>query len=235
MNLALLTGSTGVLGRKLVPYLAKSYKLVLHYRSSEEVFNTLLGDPSVRSSLIKAIKWDFGKESLSGFVNEVVRVGIPSLVILSASQYDSTPLSRVTEELFDYLVRVNLVAPTYIALKLGMIMERGLIVFLTDMITTSGHEVYAGIKPSLPYVASRGSFYHIVRYLSKELAPRVRVVGIAVGWVDNPKASRELKDLAIRTIPTKTFVDPEEVYRLIELAKDSPSLNGVFLTLSGGI
>ncbi|MEM2006686.1 MAG: SDR family oxidoreductase [Sulfolobales archaeon] len=235
MKLALLTGSTGVLGRKLVPYLAKSYRLVLHYRSSEEVFSALLCDPVVRNSLAKAIKWDFSEESVGGFIDEVVEVGIPSLVILSASHFDSTPLSRVSEELFDYLVRVNLVAPTYIALKLGMMMEEGLIVFLTDMIATSGHEVYVGLKPSLPYVASRGSLHHVVRYLSKELAPRVRVVGIAVGWVDNPRASRELRELAIKSIPTKTFVNPEEVYRLIELAAGSPSLNGVFLTISGGI
>lgn len=235
MKLALLTGSTGVLGRKLVLYLAKNYRLILHYRKSGEVLDVLLSNPDVRSSLAKAIKWDFSSGDLDGFVEEVIRVGVPSLVILSASYYDSTPVNRVTEELFEYLVKVNLVAPSYIALKLGMEMTEGLIVFLTDMITVSGHEVYAGIKPSLPYVASRGSLQHVVRYLSKELAPRVRVIGIAVGWVENPRASRELREIAMRSIPTKTFVDPGEVYRLIEVAVGSPNLNGVFLAISGGI
>lgn len=235
MKLALLTGSTGVLGRRLVPHLAKGYRLILHYRRAEDVLNALLSDPEVRSSLVKTIRWDFGKGSLDAFVEEVIRAGVPSLAILSASCFDSTPASRVSEDLFESLVRVNLVAPTYIALRLGMEMREGVIVFLTDMVATSGHEVYVGIKPSLPYVASRSGLQHVVRYLSKELAPRVRVVGVAVGWVDNPRASKELRDAAIRSIPTGAFVDPREVYRLIELAVDLPSLNGVFLTVSGGI
>lgn len=235
MGLALLTGSTGVLGRRLVPYLARSYRLILHYRSSEDVLRELLEDPAVRGSLAGVVRWDFGKGGLRGFVEEVLRVGVPDLVVLSASHYDSTPIDRVDEELFEYLARVNLVAPSYIALKLGMEMRGGLIVFLTDMIATSGHEVYVGIKPSLPYVASRGGLQHVVRYLAKELAPRVRVVGIAVGWVDNPRASRRLREEALRSVPTRTFVDPREVYQAIELAASSPNLNGVFLTISGGI
>lgn len=235
MRLALLTGSTGVLGRRLVPHLAKSYRLVLHYRRAEDVLGALLNDPEVRRSLVKTVRWDFSEGNLDGFIEEVIRAGVPSLAILSASYYDSTPMDRVSEDLFEFLVRVNLVAPTYIALKLGMKMEEGVIVFLTDMIATSGHEVYVGIKPSLPYVASRSGLQHVVRYLSKELAPRVRVIGIAVGWVDNPRASKELREAAIRSIPTRAFVDPKEVYQLIELAVNSPSLNGVFLTVSGGI
>ncbi len=235
MRLALLTGSTGVLGRRLVPHLARSYRLILHYRRSEDVLSSLLEDPLVRESLAGVVRWDFGGGNLEGFVEEVLRIGIPDLVILSASCYDSTPARGVSEELFEYLARVNLVAPSYIALRLGTVMERGLVVFLTDMIATSGHEVYVGIKPSLPYVASRGGLQHVVRYLAKELAPRVRVVGIAVGWVDNPRASRRLREAALRSIPTGAFVEPEEVYRLIELAASTPSLNGVFLTMSGGI
>ncbi len=235
MRLALLTGSTGVLGRRLVPYLAQGYRLVLHYRKSEDVLKALLEDPLVRRSLAGVVKWDFSEGDLEGFVGEVLRIGVPDLVILSASYYDSTPLERVSEALFEYLARVNLVAPSYIALRLGMKMDGGLVVFLTDMIATSGHEVYVGIKPSLPYVASRGGLQHVVRYLAKELAPRVRVVGIAVGWVDNPRASKELREAALRSVPTKAFVDPGEVYQLIELAVNTPSLNGVFLTISGGI
>ncbi|MCX8208756.1 MAG: SDR family oxidoreductase [Sulfolobales archaeon] len=235
MSLALFTGSTGVLGRKLVPYLAKNYRLILHYRSSEEVLGELVVDPVVGGSLARVIKWDFSVGPLEDFIREVLEVGTPNLVVLSASYYDSTPLARVSEELFNYLVRVNLVAPSYIALRLGREMKEGLIVFLTDMIATRGHEAYVRIKPSLPYVASRGSLQHVIRYLAKELAPRVRVVGIAVGWVDNPRASRELREEAISSIPTKKFVTPEEVYRAIELAVRSPNLNGVFLTISGGI
>ncbi|MCX8184179.1 MAG: SDR family NAD(P)-dependent oxidoreductase [Sulfolobales archaeon] len=235
MSLALLTGSTGVLGRKLVPYLAKSYKLILHYRSSDEVLKELLSDSAVRKSLVKVVKWDFSTGSLEDFIRKVLDAGMPSLVILSASYYDSTPLARVSEELFNYLVKVNLVAPSYIALRIGREMSDGLIVFLTDMIAISGHEVYAEIKPSLPYVASRGSLQYVVKHLAKELAPRVRVIGIAVGWIENPRASRKLREAAIRSIPTKTFVTPDEIYLAIELAVRSPNLNGVFLTLSGGL
>lgn len=235
MSLALLTGATGVLGRELAKQLARDYKLVLHYRSSEEVLSRLLQDPAVKGAVVKVVKWDFSQGRLDDFVEEVVSVGTPELVVLSASYYDDTPADKVSEELLDYLVKVNLVAPTYLALKLGTLMNGGVIVMLSDMVPLLGHRAYPELRPSIPYVASRGSLHHIVEYLAKELAPKVRVVGVAVGWVDNPRASRKLRERVLSTIPTRTFVKPEEVYEVIKLAVRTPNMSGSFLVLSGGL
>jgi pteridine reductase len=235
MSLALLTGATGVLGRELVKQLARDYKLVLHYRSSEEVLDKLLQDPTVREAVVKVVKWDFSHGKLDKFVEEAISAGLPKLVVLSASYYDDTPADRVSEELFNYLAKVNLVAPIYLALKLGTLMDEGTIVILSDMVPILGHEAYPGLKPSIPYVATRGSLHHVVRYLAKELAPSVRVVGVAVGWVDNPKASRELREKALRSTPTRSFVKPEEIYEVIKLAAKTTNMNGIFLVLSGGL
>jgi len=208
---------------------------VLHYRSSEDVLEELLKDPDVGRSTVKVVRWDFSKGGLDSFVNEVVSAGVPKLVVLSASHYDSTPLTGISEDLVDYLLKVNLAAPLYIAVKLGTAMSNGLIVFLADMVAVEDRCVYVGLKPSLPYVASRRGLTAIVKYLARELAPRVRVVGIAVGWVDNPRASARLRQRALSSIPTGSFVEPEEVCRLIQAAVELPNLNGVFLEVSGGL
>ena len=208
---------------------------MLHYRSSEDVLEELLKDPDVGRSTVKVVRWDFSKGGLDSFVNEVVSAGVPKLVVLSASHYDSTPLTGISEDLVDYLLKVNLAAPLYIAVKLGTAMSNGLIVFLADMVAVEDRCVYVGLKPSLPYVASRRGLTAIVKYLARELAPRVRVVGIAVGWVDNPRASARLRQRALSSIPTGSFVEPEEVCRLIQAAVELPNLNGVFLEVSGGL
>lgn len=235
MSLALLTGATGILGRELVKQLAREHKLVLHYRSSEEILNKLIQDPTVKSAVVKVVRWDFSQGRLDEFVEEVVSVGIPELVVLSASYYDDTPANKVSEELFDYLVKVNLVAPTYLALKLGTIMGRGVIVILSDMVPLLGRRAYPELRPSIPYVASRGGLHYVVEYLAKELAPKVRVVGVAVGWIDNPRASKKLQERVLSTIPTRTFVKPEEVYEAIKFAIRTPNMSGSFLVLSGGL
>lgn len=208
---------------------------MLHYRSSEDVLEELLKDPDVGRSTVKVVRWDFSKGGLDSFVNEVVSAGVPKLVVLSASHYDSTPLTGISEDLVDYLLKVNLAAPLYIAVKLGTAMSNGLIVFLADMVAVEDRCVYVGLKPSLPYVASRRGLTAIVKYLARELAPRVRVVGIAVGWVDNPRASARLRQRALSSIPTGSFVEPEEVCRLIQAAVELPNLNGAFLEVSGGL
>lgn len=172
---------------------------------------------------------------MDSFVSEVLSVGVPKLVVLSASHYDSTPLTGISEDLVDYLLKVNLAAPLYIAVKLGTVMNGGLIAFLADMVAVEDRCVYVGLRPSLPYVASRRGLTAIVKYLARELAPRVRVVGIAIGWVDNPRASSRLRQRALSSIPTGSFVEPEEVCRLIQVAIELPNLNGVFLELSGGL
>jgi len=235
MDLALLTGATGVLGRRLARCLARRYRLVLHYRSSEEVVGDLLKDPDVGKSTVKVVRWDFSRGGLDSFVSEVISVGVPKLVVLSASHYDSTPLTGISEDLVDYLLKVNLAAPLYIAVKLGTVMEDGLITFLADMVAVEDRCTYVGLRPSLPYVASRRGLTAIVKYLARELAPRVRVVGIAIGWVDNPRASSRLRQRALSSIPTGSFVEPEEVCRLIRVVEELPNLNGAFLELSGGL
>jgi 3-oxoacyl-[acyl-carrier protein] reductase len=189
----------------------------------------------VRESTVKVIRWDFSRGGLDSFIGEVLSVGVPRLVVLSASYYDSTPLTGISEDLVDYLLKVNLATPLYIAVKLGTAMSEGLIVFLTDMVAIEDRCVYVGLRPSLPYVASRRALTAVVKYLARELAPKVRVVGIAVGWVDNPRASSRLRQRALSSIPTGRFVEPEEICSLIKTAAELPNLNGVFLELSGGL
>ena len=223
------------MGRGLARCLSRSFRLVLHYRSSEGVLEELLKDPEVRRSTARVIKWDFSRGGLDSFIGEVLSVGVPRLAVLSASHYDSTPLTGISEDLVDYLLKVNLAAPLYIAAKLGTAMNGGSIVFLADMTAVEDRCVYVGLRPSLPYVASRRALTAVVKYLARELAPRVRVVGVAVGWVDNPRASSRLRQRALSSIPTGRFVDPGEVCNLIRTAVELPNLNGVFLELSGGL
>ncbi|MFW5920349.1 MAG: SDR family oxidoreductase, partial [Polyangiales bacterium] len=107
--------------------------------------------------------------------------------------------------------------------------ERGSIVFITCTSATAPYRSY------LPYVVSKGAVRQLMRALSLELAPEVRVNAVAPGTVLPPEDmdGRTLERLRAR-IPLGRFGEPEDVARaVVDLAR-SPYITGQELVVDGG-
>lgn len=84
----------------------------------------------------------------------------------------------------------------------------------------------------LPYSVAKSGLAALVPGLAQALAPRVRVVGHALGTVLPDEAS-DPAFLAERSL-LKRLGDPDDVARALRFAAESPFLTGEILTLDGG-
>jgi pteridine reductase len=89
------------------------------------------------------------------------------------------------------------------------------------------------------YSIAKAGLAMMTRSLAKELAPEVRVNGIAPGTILWPEQQAEVKDetkaTIIRQIPLKRQGAPEDVANTaLFLAKDAPYINGQILSVDGG-
>jgi len=84
----------------------------------------------------------------------------------------------------------------------------------------------------LPYSAAKAGLAALVPGLARLLAPRLRVVGHALGTV-LPAPGTDPADLAERSL-LKRVGEPADLARALRFAADSPYLTGAILTLDGG-
>nr|WP_320133367.1 SDR family oxidoreductase [uncultured Holophaga sp.] len=147
--------------------------------------------------------------------------------LIASSTFPMAPLGSWTAESLEATWRMNLSFPFLVAQALAPHMaEGGCLQFLLD---TAIHRPWL---KRLPYSAAKSGLAALVPGLAQLLAPRVRVVGHAVGVVLADEGS-DPAFLASRSL-LKRLGEPEDLDRAIRYAAESPYLTGDILTLDGG-
>lgn len=146
----------------------------------------------------------------------------------------STPVAHsnfdsMTEALFDKVVTINLrgtftVAKTFIP----YLKDNSAIVNIT-----SGAASRRG-GTNIAYAAAKAGVESLTRNLAVTLAPRTRVVGIAPGYVDNPRHLPETKEQALIATPMKRVATPEDIADAVVFAVTSKYVTGTIITIDGG-
>ncbi len=235
----LITGASGKIGSYLARRLSKDYRLVLHYYSNVGRIRELLKSEEVLSSITSLIPYDFRK-SVEGFIELLrSRVGEVDHAVLTASIYDETPLSSLRDAKVREILDINLSSQIALIAKLREVLkDGGRVVVLTDVISLRRDpSIYAPLKPSIPYVVSKIGLSEAIRLLGRELLPKVKVIGIALGWVDLPSLSSELRTRAKAKIPLKRLAMLEEIYELVKLILEGELdyASGSLVEFSGGL
>lgn len=236
----MITGASGLIGSELAIELAKEKaNLILHYNKSEDVIEDLISKLSPVTQ-VHAIKCDFSDlnnvvEFLKYLKNTYRRIDI---VVNSVGIYDETPLELLNVELLTKILNINLLSIVLISKELGMLMKEygGTIINLICLTPLRGHKVYKCLNPSLPYVISKTGLIQLVKYLAVELAPKVKVVGIALGWVGSSKLTQDLVRCVEGSVPMKRVAEAHEVVELIKyLICGSQYITGSIIEFSGGL
>jgi pteridine reductase len=107
--------------------------------------------------------------------------------------------------------------------------SRGSIVFITCASATTP------FKNHLPYVVSKGALRHLMKVLSLELSPEVRVNAVAPGTVDPaPDLDKGAIERIERMLPLQRLGSPEDVARAVLFLADSPFVTGQEIRVDGG-
>jgi len=155
------------------------------------------------------------------------------VLINNASSFYPTTINDVTEQQWDELLGSNLKAPFFLAQSLSqtLALNKGSIINIIDIHAERGlpgHSVYSIAKAGLQAMT---------KVLAKELAPSIRVNGIAPGailWPDKSCSEQDKNDI-LQRIALGRCGEPLDIAKAIGyLIHDADYMTGQILTIDGG-
>jgi pteridine reductase len=234
---ALITGGARRVGAQIVRSLhAAGANVVIHcHRSRAEADRLKAELEAVRTdstAVVTADLLDVAKlPSLVAAAHD--RFGGLDILVNNASTFYSTPLGSISLGQWDDLFGTNLRAPTFLSQAAAPELRRarGLLLNIVDihgMRPLRDHSVYSSAKAGL---------IMLTRSLARELAPEIRVNGIAPGPVLWPEAGidEQRKQQILRSTPMHRSGSPEDIARaVLFFATDAPFVTGQILAVDGG-
>ena len=238
----LITGASGFLGSYIAIELGlRDHNLILHFNRNElrikEVMREVLSRHKVDIVTVKADLSNY--EGIYTLIRRVRNYELKAL-INSAAIYLEKPFNEVTHEDWERILRVNLVAPFILSKELGQLMkEGGVIINISCLTGIYGFNVYRCLKPSIPYIVSKVGLNILTKYLAQVLGPKVRVVGIAPGWIERPevRTNKVLSKCVEETVVLGRAAKVNEVTRLIaDIVEGRLNyVNGSVIEVGGGL
>jgi len=159
--------------------------------------------------------------------------GCVDVLINNASSFYPQALSAVTEADWDQVLASNLKAPFFLCQALAQTLEtqNGCIVNIVDIHAERG-------LPGYPvYSLSKAGLVAMTKILAKELAPAIRVNGVAPGailWPEQAIAQQAKADIVSR-IPLSRIGHLDDITKaVLFLIKDADYITGQIITVDGG-
>jgi len=234
---ALITGAARRVGATIARTLhAAGYDLALHYRHSLSDVQALCADlDAARAGSTLAIAAELADvDALPAIVEKCIsRFGRLDALVNNASTFFPTPIGTISAAQWDNLFASNARAPLFLAQAAAPHLRavHGAIVNLVDIYAQrplAGHPVYSMAKAALAMMTLA---------LAKELAPEVRVNGVAPGavlWPEGGKSDADQAELIART-PLRRAGSPDDVARaVLFLLRDATFTTGQILNVDGG-
>ncbi|QMU62144.1 MAG: pteridine reductase [Gammaproteobacteria bacterium] len=186
-KVVMITGAARRVGAELVRHLHQAgMNIVLHYRSSGEEATILASSlNSQRADSVKLLKGDLKDyQQIPKLVKQGIALfGRIDALINNASSFYPTDLKDVTEEIWEDLVGVNLKAPLYLTQTLATELKKneGCIINIVDI---HGDRP---LKDYSVYSIAKAGLIMFTKSMARELAPEIRVNGIAPGAIMWPE------------------------------------------------
>jgi pteridine reductase len=238
-EVVLVTGAARRLGATIARLLhAQGARVAVHCHHSTLEAEQLAGDLNAQrpesAILLPADLLDLA--ALPGLVKATVAAfGRLTVVVNNASTFYPTPVGTITPGQFDDLIGTNLRAPLFLvqAAAEQLRAHGGQVVNLIDIHATrplKGHPVYCAAKAGLQMLTMS---------LARELAPQVRVNGVAPGPILWPDGAAGMDPAVQERILDRTALKrvghPEDIARaVLFFLKDAPYVTGQVLAVDGG-
>ena len=235
---ALVTGSARRIGAAIARRLhAAGYDLALHYRDSASDARALATElEAVRANSTLLLQADLAEfDRLPELVAKTIgRFGRLDALVNNASSFYPTPLPEVTPGQWEDLLGANARAPFFLtqAAAPELARRRGAVVNVVDIHAERP-------LPRYPvYTAAKAALAGLTRALAVELAPAVRVNGIAPGailWPEDDQYPPAERERILAQIPLQRLGEPGDIARAVRfLLEDAPYVTGQILAVDGG-
>ena len=232
----LLTGSAKRIGAFTARYLHQlGWNIVLHYNQSEQQASELAKQMNAaRADSVKLVQGSLNTvKKIENVAEQAIKAfGKLNALLNNASSFYPTPIGSITQDDWTSLVGSNMQAPLFLAQYCNPTLQQhnGVIINMVDIHAAqplSNHTLYCMAKSALVMMT---------KSLAQELAPNVRVNGIAPGailWPENT-ISDEDKTKVLEHIPLQRLGSMQDIAQAIEYLLNAHYVTGQVITVDGG-
>ena len=234
---AFVTGAARRIGATIARTLhAAGYDLALHCRNSCDELDALAADlERERGESTVTLQADLADaDCLPELVDAALaRFGRLDALVNNASAFQPTPIGTITPAQWDDLFAANARAPLFLAQAAAphLAARGGAIVNLIDI------HADRPLREHAVYCMAKAALAMATRSLALELAPDVRVNGVAPGavlWPEAGKDEAERAHLVARTPLARIGTPADVAGAVLWLLRDAPYVTGEILRVDGG-
>ncbi|RTE66794.1 pteridine reductase [Amphritea opalescens] len=235
---ALITGAARRIGATITRQLwQQGYRVIIHCHHSHHEAEQLAKElNSLRADSATVLQADLNShQQVTQLASQALDCWRQiDLLINNASSFYPTPLEESTEQQWDELVNSNLKAAYFLCAQLAesLTQQQGCIINLIDI-----HAQRA--LPGYPiYSIAKAGLQMMTLSLAKELAPQVRVNGVAPGPILWPEQAAAISSTEQAAIVDKTLLKrtgtPEDIAETVLFLAGQRFITGQIIAVDGG-
>ena len=233
----LITGAAKRLGAVCARALhADGYNIVVHYRNAAAEAHALYDElQSRRNDSVRIFQADLLHVSELQMLAEksIAAWGGINVLVNNASAFYPTNFSSLTELQWDELLGSNLKAPVFLlrALSASLAARQGSVVNIIDIHAERGLQGYP------VYSIAKAGLAAMTRILAKELAPDIRVNGVAPGailWPEHDMDENDKREI-LQRIALQRSGCADDIAKAVQfLINDAEYVTGQIINVDGG-
>lgn len=233
---ALVTGAAQRIGRRTAQTLHDNgYRVIIHCNNSTNAASEFCAELNAKradsASWLQADLNDMNQ--VTTLAKSAIEVfGRIDVLVNNASSFYPTKMGDVNEDIWNDLMSSNLKAPFFLiqGLQETLAEHQGVVINMVDI------HADRPLKEYPVYCMAKAGLVMLTKSLSRELAPKIRVNGIAPGailWHENDLSEAD-KDQVLSEIALNRLGTPDDIAQAILFMCKSSYITGQILAVDGG-
>jgi len=236
-KVVLVTGAARRIGAAIVTCLQENgARVAIHYRGSADEAEQLAASLNdTRADSAKAFQADLlDTGSIASLVTAVIDwSGQLDGLVNNASTFYPTPVGEITEDHWTDLAGSNFKAPLFLSQEVAPHLQQsnGAIVNIVDI------HAQRPLRDHALYGSAKAALAMLTRSLAKDLAPDIRVNGVAPGAILWPEdgMTDAVQDSILRQVPLQRAGNPDDIAGcVLYLLRDASYITGQIIAVDGG-
>ncbi|MDH3620008.1 MAG: pteridine reductase [Gammaproteobacteria bacterium] len=236
-KVVLVTGAARRIGAAIVTCLQENgARVAIHYRGSADEAEQLAASLNdTRADSAKAFQADLlDTGSIASLVTAVTDwSGQLDGLVNNASTFYPTPVGEITEDHWTDLAGSNFKAPLFLSQEVAPHLQQsnGAIVNIVDI------HAQRPLRDHALYGSAKAALAMLTRSLAKDLAPDIRVNGVAPGAILWPEdgMTDAVQDSILRQVPLQRAGNPDDIAGcVLYLLRDASYITGQIIAVDGG-